>query len=204
MVVRKQQGFTLIESVVAIIVLGISMSVLTTVLYPQIENSASSHYQVRASALASSMMSEILSRGFDENSDFNGGVFRCDEDDYVDTSVPIPYPKIMCTEESSFGNDGQLPESFNDVDDYIGCWYTNTTQSACTITQAGSLSDVLGVDITNAYPNFRVEVSVSYDSNSSLLTAQPAGKNRIFKKIELTVFPGKYSEQKFVAYRGNY
>jgi len=200
MTAYKVRGFTLIESVVAIVVLGISMTVLVTTLYPRIENSASSHYQVRASALAQSMMTEILSRSFDQHSDHNGGIARCGE-----------VGQDACTAASDFGpddtnNDGNIDEQvaqFNDVDDYIGCWYTASTQSACTQTQAGTISDVLGKTNADAYKNFRVEVVVEYDNSSGLLEGQTA-TDKVFKKIVLTIFPGKYGEYRFVAYRGNY
>lgn len=193
MTAYREQGFTLIESIVAIVVLGISMTVLTTVLYPQIENSASSHYQVRASALAQGMMTDILSRSFDHVGDINGGIWRCDE-----TGQPA------CS--SILGADaGEDPKDFNDVDDYIGCWYTNdVSRSSCESTTQRSLADILGQDISSKYPNFRIEVQVVHDNQADLTPSpQPSGKN-IFKLITLTVYPGKYGEYRFVAHRGNY
>ncbi|MDN3680409.1 prepilin-type N-terminal cleavage/methylation domain-containing protein [Vibrio tapetis subsp. quintayensis] len=193
MTVYKEKGFTLIESIVAIVVLGISMTVLTTVLYPQIENSASSHYQVRASALAQGMMTDILSRSFDHVGDINGGIWRCDETGYSTCSVVLG------------AETGEEPKDFNDVDDYIGCWYTNdVSRSSCDSLPERSLKDILGQDISAKYPNFRVEVKVEHDNQGSLTPApQPAGK-KIFKLITLTVYPGKYGEYRFVAHRGNY
>ncbi len=193
MTAYRDKGFTLIESIVAIVVLGISMTVLTTVLYPQIENSAASHYQVRASALAQGMMTDILSRSFDHVGDTNGGVWRCDESGRPACSVTL-------------GADaGEDPKDFNDVDDYIGCWYTNdASRSKCESSTQRSLEDILGQDISSKYANFRIEVTVEHDNKASMTPPpQPSGK-KIFKLITLTVYRGKYGEYRFVAHRGNY
>ncbi|SON50677.1 prepilin-type N-terminal cleavage/methylation domain-containing protein [Vibrio tapetis] len=195
MTAYREKGFTLIESIVAIVVLGISMTVLTTVLYPQIENSASSHYQVRASALAQSMMTEVLSRSFDEHSDINGGIDRCGESS-----------TLACTDQVDFGPDGvpaELPAQFNDVDDYIGCWYASTTKSSCTQPEAGNITDVLGISSAETYKNFRIEIEVKYDNSAGLLVDQTVS-GEIFKKITLTIYPGKYGEYRFIAYKGNF
>ncbi len=73
----RQQGFTLIESIVAMVIIAIAMVTLISFLYPQIERSATPHYQTRAAHLGQSLLSQILARGFDHNSDFDGGKKRC-------------------------------------------------------------------------------------------------------------------------------
>jgi MSHA pilin protein MshD len=195
--IQKQQGFTLIESVIAIIILGIAMITLTSFLFPQIAQSARPHYEVRASALASSFMTEILARGFDENSDFDGGWVRCGESG-----------ASTCTAEVDFGPEGSEvdgtdvnPELFNDVDDYIGCWYTNASSQAQCITDAvGELSDIFGDDISSSYPNFRVEVDVIYDNDPNLSHTS----NSTMKRILVSVTAGQYTTLNLQMYRGNY
>ncbi|CCN71803.1 prepilin-type N-terminal cleavage/methylation domain-containing protein [Vibrio nigripulchritudo] len=186
----KAKGFTLIESVIAILVLGISMSVLLTILFPRVENSASSQYQVRASILAQSMMTEILARGFDDNSDPNGGIVRCDETGATSCTTTLD------------AETGETPETYNDVDDYVGCWYTNNaSECSAGVTAKGNLNDIFGDDISSDYRNFRVEVSVVYDPDSRFGFTDSLNR---YKKITLTVFAGKYGEYNFRAYRGNY
>ncbi|WP_104400052.1 type IV pilus modification PilV family protein [Vibrio penaeicida] len=185
----KQRGFTLVESIIAIIVLGISMSVLLSILFPRIQNSAYSQYEVRASILAQSIMTEILARGFDHESDPNGSIIRCDE-----TGAPT------CT--VTLGPEtGETTATFNDVDDYIGCWHTNNNASECVLSARGSLNDIFGSDIASDYPNFRTEVAVVYVPSSDLGFADSLHR---YKRITLTVIAGQYGEFRFSAYKGNY
>ncbi|USD66721.1 prepilin-type N-terminal cleavage/methylation domain-containing protein [Vibrio sp. SCSIO 43136] len=181
----NNKGFTLIESVIAIIVLGISMSVLVTTLYPRIENSASSHYQVRASALAQSFMTEILSRAYDDDSDFNGGMVRCGEGS----------PARECNKP--LGADEGAVQDFDDVDDYIGCWYTSDIGVCKGMTPQWRLADAIG-DIDAQYANFHIIVEVEHEH---LPEVTPANR---FKKITMKVAASRYSEFTFVAYKGNY
>ncbi|MEZ9591020.1 MSHA biogenesis protein MshD [Vibrio breoganii] len=198
MAVKKSAGFTLIESIIAIVILGIALITLTSFLFPQIAQSAKPFYEVRASALANSLMTEILSRNFDENSDHNGGFYRCGEDDYFDAQGDA----ISCTLADDFGPDGdEPPELFNDVDDYVGCWYTTSqSQTACRLDEAGSLTDIFGNDIAEDYLGFRAEVEVVYDNDSRLGLTDKA----LFKRVTVTITASQYGDFKFSAYRGNY
>ncbi|GEM80953.1 type II secretion system protein [Vibrio superstes] len=199
MAAKKQTGFTLIESIIAIVILGIALITLTSFLFPQIAQSAKPFYEVRASALANSLMTEILSRNFDENSDHNGGFYRCGEDEYLDTDGN----SISCTSTGNFGPDnGEPPELFNDVDDYIGCWYTTTqSEDYCgNVSKSGNLNDIFGNDISSDYLGFAAIVDVVYDNDSRL----GAADTDLFKKITVTIVASQYGDFKFVAHRGNY
>ncbi|MEZ9304176.1 MSHA biogenesis protein MshD [Vibrio breoganii] len=203
MAVKKSAGFTLIESIIAIVILGIALITLTSFLFPQIAQSAKPFYEVRASALANSLMTEILSRNFDENSDHNGGYYRCGESDYIDDDGKI----ITCTTElgpdgNEVDSDGKrFPEFFNDVDDYIGCWYsTPQSQTACRLDEAGSLTDIFGNDIADDYLGFRAEVEVVYDNDTRLGVTD----KDLFKRVTVTITASQYGDFKFSAYRGNY
>ncbi len=48
---KKQQGMTLIESIVAMVLIAVAMVTLTSLLFPNVKNSAAPHYQTRAIAL---------------------------------------------------------------------------------------------------------------------------------------------------------
>ena len=76
---KAQHGFTLIESIVAMVVMGIAMTILFSIFFPRVEDSGRPQYIVRASALGQSVMNTILSRGFDDESDPSGSVVRCDD-----------------------------------------------------------------------------------------------------------------------------
>ncbi|CAE6924808.1 COG2165 Type II secretory pathway [Vibrio sp. B1FIG11] len=187
---RKQLGMTLIEMIIAIVLMGIAMVAFTSFLVPQIRDSAMPHYQTRATALGQSFMSQILARGFDENSDFDGGLFRCGEN------------STSCTLPANLGPDSgeSIPEDFDDVDDYIGCWSTPTTVAQCQETSRGNISDILGASSEDKYRNFRVEVSVAYDD----LSATPPTGITNYKKVTVRIFASNAQPLTLTAIRGNY
>ena len=104
--VKSKRGFTLLETIVGIVILSISFSILTSLLYPAVEQSADQLHQIRAAELGQSMLNEISNHPFDENSDRAGGKFRCGEVGQDACSV------VMGDEE---GGNRLL---FDDVDDY--------------------------------------------------------------------------------------
>lgn len=192
----RQRGFTLIEAVIGIVIMGVAMMILLTLLFPQAERSATPHYQVRAAALAHATMTEILSKNFDNSSDPNGGYIRCGEDDLAGNPT-------TCTTPDNLGNDGKAAGAFTDVDDYIGCWRTNS--SGCADVPAGTpiglLNDVFGDDMISEYPNFTLIIEVFYDGNFDGVDDELI---RDFKRINLTVDTSRYGVYEFNAYRGNY
>ncbi|WP_375751512.1 prepilin-type N-terminal cleavage/methylation domain-containing protein [Vibrio sp. HN007] len=190
MAAKTVKGFTLIESVVAIVVMAFAMLSLVTFLFPEVENSARPHYEVRASALAQSLMTEVISKGFDESSDPDGGYERCGEGSRV------------CTLSGSFGPDGaETVGSYNDVDDYIGCWSTNShSETYCSGTPVGNLSDIFGTDISTDYPNFAANVAVFYENGSEL----SGTKSEVIKRVQIDITAGEYGTYTYSAYRGNY
>ena len=191
----KQRGMTLIESVIAIVLLAIAMVSLTSFLFPNIKDSAAPHYQTRAIALGQGFMSQILARNFDHNSDPDGGLIRCGEG--AENSVQESCTELLGAEESNV-------ESYNDVDDYIACWYTSqATKDACDpeIKDQRSLADVFGDGVDTDFPNFRVEVNVFYDSDMDGTDDEEISE---LKRIEMTIYVGQYGRYPLVAYRGNY
>lgn len=192
---KKSSGMTLIEMIIAIVLMGIAMVAFTSFLVPQIRDSAIPHYQTRAAALGQGFMSQILARGFDENSDFDGGTVRCGENG------------VSCTDVNKLGADTKLdgsletkPIDFNDIDDYIGCWSASTTASQCDGSPRGNISDVLGADSTEQYKNFRLEVSVAYDD----LTDKAPDEITDYKKVTLRIFAGNTQPLTLTAIKGNY
>ncbi|WP_017026448.1 type II secretion system protein [Vibrio rumoiensis] len=187
----RSNGFTLIESIVAMVVMGIAMTVLFSLFFPRVENSGLPQYQVRASALGQSMMNTILSRGFDDNSDPSGGIYRCDENDV--NNKPNPCTTKLGAETDKGETDASF---FNDVDDYIGCWYTSEfSKTLCQSDPVGTLTDILGQDIADQYPNFAVDVTVT-----NMQSAAP----HVMREIQLKVAASKFEAFKLTAYRGNY
>jgi MSHA pilin protein MshD len=198
---RKHIGMTLIEMIIAIVLMGIAMLAFTSFLVPQIRDSAIPHYQMRAAALGQGFMSQILARGFDQWSDFDGGVFRCGEP----SLTPHPdNPSNGCSAtlgvDTKYGEISNNPSTFNDVDDYIGCWSTPTTVGQCQGVKRGSIADVLGKSGEDKYRNFRVEVGVAYDNLSAAKTTGITN----YKKITITIFASNTQPLTLTAIRGNY
>lgn len=198
---RKNIGMTLIEMIIAIILMGIAMVAFTSFLVPQIRDSAMPHYQMRAAALGQGFMSQILARGFDQWSDFDGGVVRCEEPSFY----PHPdNPSNGCSAtlgvDTKYGEISNNPSTFNDVDDYIGCWSTPTTIGQCQSVKRGSIADVLGKSGEDKYRNFRVEVGVAYDNLSAAKTTGITN----YKKITITIFASNTQPLTLTAIRGNY
>ncbi|WP_394127997.1 prepilin-type N-terminal cleavage/methylation domain-containing protein [Vibrio hepatarius] len=178
----NNRGFTLIESVIVIIVMGLAMITITNFLVPQISRSADPHYQTRAAALGQSVMSLILARGFDQQSDFSGGEIRCSS---MDTG------SLPCSGTAGsaliLGPDGETIPNYNDVDDFIGCWEPSPN--------AGSTCQDLNTllnDPDGSYLNFRLDIAVNYHNVPDL------------KIITLQLSAGQQQPLTFTAFRGNY
>ncbi|HHF2939850.1 type IV pilus modification PilV family protein [Vibrio diabolicus] len=193
---KKSSGMTLIEMSIAIVLMGIAMVAFTSFLVPQIRDSAIPHYQTRAAALGQGFMSQILARGFDENSDFDGGLVRCSE---------TVLGGKNCSTSLGADSGESNPASFNDVDDYIGCWYTQGTKASCNSTPLYELSNVLGTSMANDYKNFRVEVKVQYVESDGTGVNNPSQEDITpYKRVTMTIYAGQTQPLTLSAIRGNY
>lgn len=192
---HQQQGLTLIESIIGIIILGFALSVLVSGVFRSSKTSHEATYQTQAATLGHSLITDILARQFDEQSDPNGGVYRCGE-------VIAP---SSCTSVMNLGRDGATEKDvnthsmlFNDVDDFIGCWGDS---ERCQITGLNSyrLDRLIEPNSAGEYKNFTVQINVTYSDleNSSLAVTA-------FKKLDITIYGSQYAEYTFSAYRGNY
>lgn len=140
-------GFTLIELVIGMLVIGIAIVMLTSMLFPQADRAASTLHRVRSAELAHSVMNEIWGKRYDQNTNANGGMPAC--------GSPLG---SNCS--TSLGPEfGESRNNFNDVDDYNGL---NETATMLNSTQT----------YANAYPNYRLSVTVAYGavSNTKLVT----------------------------------
>jgi MSHA pilin protein MshD len=133
---QSTRGFTLIELVIGMMVIGIAIVMLTSMLFPQADRAASTLQRVRSAELAHSVMNEIWGKRYDQNTNPNGGVPAC--------NAPTG---IACT--AALGLDGESRDMFKDVDDYNGLDEDdNMLDSSQTYVQA--------------YPRYQLQVTVSY------------------------------------------
>ena len=180
-----QKGFTLIETIVGIVVLAISFSVLTTLIYPISQQSADQLHQVKAAELAQSVLNEIQNKAFDNNSDMAGGRVRCGEgaDDCSSDMGPETISGIKETRAT-----------FNDVDDYNDLVYA-----------AGEIENSQGV-LLELYIGYSMNVNVCNDPSYSGSCTNDISKTAIStaKLITVTITtPTKFSLS-FSTYRANF
>jgi MSHA pilin protein MshD len=146
--VGNPKGFTLIELVIGIMVLSIALMLFTSLLIPQAVRSVDPIFQVRATELAKSIMIEITSKAFDEESSHTVTGDRCNENG------------IACTSSDQLGVDGtENRTTFNDIDDYHGL---NASAGGIIKNALDQLNTIGGQDL---YQGFLAEVSVVYDDN---------------------------------------
>ncbi|AQS40412.1 prepilin-type N-terminal cleavage/methylation domain-containing protein [Shewanella psychrophila] len=143
----KSKGFTLIELVVGIVVLSIALVLLTSMLFPQADRAAETLHRVRSAELAHSILNEIWSKRYDQNTNSNGGVPACSADPRPDLGLPAG---LACTLAANLGPDaGENRNNFNDVDDYHG------------LTQASLMLNSVNT-YGSEYPNYQLNVTVTY------------------------------------------
>lgn len=173
---KKVSGFTLVEIIVSIVVLSIALSIISTLIVPAEQNSADQIHQVKAAELAQSILNDISSRAFDENSDMAGGLIRCGEPGVA------PTPNLCTT---NLADDGETTRgSFNDVDDFNG------------YKEKFNANDE---DLADGYNSFDIEVEVAYDG-----TSLGFADNTLAKKITVTVTTPLGTKIKFATHKTNF
>ncbi|MGR5268460.1 type IV pilus modification PilV family protein [Vibrio astriarenae] len=194
---RLNRGFTLIESVVAIITLAIAMLTITTMLVPSVQRSAAPQYQVRAAALAETLFAQILSRSFDKASDPEGGFYRCGEDweDSEDHS---------CSTYIEFGpvDVTVSPTEYKAVDEYgyqSGAWVIYTLSQTTNTALARNLSEL--ISDSDTYKNFEVKIRVSPYLDDE---ADDDFEEQVAKRIDIEITASSHGPYTFHAYKGNY
>ncbi|MGI2107043.1 type IV pilus modification PilV family protein [Shewanella frigidimarina] len=134
---QPTRGFTLIELVIGMMVIGIAIVMLTSMLFPQADRAAATLHRVRSAELAHSVMNEIWGKRYDQSTNPNGGVPACNVSG-----------GITCTSAGLLGPE-ETRNMFNDVDDYNGL---DEDDNMLDSSQA----------YTQAYPRYQLQVSVEY------------------------------------------
>lgn len=183
----QTSGFTLIELVIGIVVLSLSFTVLFQMILPTATQGATQIHQIRASELGQSLMSEIMGKAFDENSDMMGGELRCGEDVDQDGTIEQACSTTLGNEE---GNDRSL---FDDVDDYN--YYSNNSIIE------DSLNNGSDTDLSDLYKGFTVNINVINDGDHN---GSSDNINNIAKLITITVTTAEEVEITFSSYKFNF
>lgn len=190
------RGFTLVELVVGIVVLAVAMMVMNTFLISQSKDALQPLYRLRASQLGQGILQNILSRAYDQNSDHNGGYYRCGEiwgdaglwyDGAAWQTSGTP-AAVACSTDYGIDADETADEhqNFNDVDDFITGGFV----------PAVTYGDALGNSLPAQYANYQVKIAVTADTTTLTGTTM--------KRIDVTIKTPSDEDILFSALKGNY
>lgn len=198
---KKQTGFSLIEMVIGITTFAVALTIVTSVISPQVTKSVDPIYQVRGTELAQSLLNEILGKYYDENSDRNGGRVRCDED------LANNADELACTAPGSLGpelpdeyvnGDTNFPNrpDFDDIDDYAGY----------AIAKDEVIVNSLGQELRSTadgefYKDFSLNVDVFYDSDQNGIADTTSGN---IKLVRVTVTTPNDENLVFTSFKHNF
>ncbi len=148
---EKCSGFSLIELVVGLVLMGIALTFLAAVFFSNPGRSVEPLLQIRAAAFGSALMEEILAKKFDEQTP-EGGVPACtvcstimgsesearnlydDVDDYHDScDSPIALTDALGNSPDNFNNYQMEVCVIYDGDGYDGIADSNTRAKLITI-----------------------------------------------------------------------
>ncbi len=191
---KHSEGFTLLELVIGIVVFTISLTIVLSLIVPQAEQTAEPFRQVKAAKLGQSLMNDILSRSYDENSDRSPPFVTC-----VDKPDPSNVNDNLCSDVLGPDAGETSEEAYDDVDDYNGYAISN---------------------IGGNYNGFAYSVGVTYDSSIDV-TSDPQSdvycpdpldpinvcippENKQYKRIDIVVTAPDGQIYNFSAYRGSY
>lgn len=177
-------GFTLVELVIGMLVLAVALTLITSVLGPMLRSSSETWHQVRAAELGHSLMNEITSRAFDENSPRGTTMLRCNQAGASACIASIPACPAAgmsaATEESS-------RDLYDDIDDYH-----------CLRLSGAALSNALNQSLADSYAEYQLSVSISY-AGTDLAVA-----NTLMKRIDILVTTPTGDVLAFRSYKGNW
>lgn len=181
----KHNGFSLLEMVIVIIIIGIAISGVSIALFPKGKQSADQVSSVKAAELGRAVLDEVLGRNFDQNSGPNGGLPEC--------VIVAEVGRELCTLAADLGPDSGETEKtlYNDVDDFDG---TN-----------GAVEDVLGNDISSEYQGYNVAITVFYEQDvSGTMQGTESSTITHYKRITVIITDRQGNTYPFAATKGNF
>jgi MSHA pilin protein MshD len=134
---QVQRGFTLIETIIVIVLVGAMMAGMTSLFMTSVGNSHRPYLRQRTLAVANAFMDEILRKRWNECTPIGGGAIDTASNLCPDGVTAIP----------AIGSDGESRSTYDDIDDYAAI--TNQTPP----------QDSSGVDMPG-YAGYTVDVSV--------------------------------------------
>jgi MSHA pilin protein MshD len=176
-VVKSQQGFSLIELIVGLVLTALALAFLSTVFFSAPERSVEPILQIRAAELGQSLMDEIMAKPYDETTPLGG--------------VP---PCVTCT--SSLGAEaGESRGNYDDVDDYDN--YCRTSAPYETVKNAQDVTP-------DNFDNYQMNICVIYDGNYDGVEDSNQNAKLIMVDIYTPTISGARQKISFQAYRSNF
>lgn len=160
----SQRGFTLIETVIVIVLVGAMMAGMTSLFMNNVGNSHRPFLRQRALAVANAYMDEIQRKQWNEATPLGGGC--------VNTGASCPTgPGVI-----AIGADGETRATYDDIDDYHGLnqsppqdssgtdmpGYAGYTVSVTVAQPGGSWNTIPAADVR------LITVSVTSSSNETI------------------------------------
>lgn len=163
---KTAKGFSLLETIIGIIVLAFCATMLNAALIPLASKAIDPMDEIKASLFAKSLLAEIHSKAFDEGSFPLSDYKRCDS-----------ITGNVCTNPALFGPDpGESGRGdFDDVDDYHG------------FTLSGNNMRGPYSSSNTGYKNFQSTVSVQYDGNMNDSYNESGGLERTGKFVKISI-----------------
>ncbi|NOI78470.1 prepilin-type N-terminal cleavage/methylation domain-containing protein [Vibrio coralliilyticus] len=185
--VAKYNGFSLLEMVIVIVIIGIAISGVSIALFPKGKQSADQVSSVKAAELGRAVLDEVLGRNFDQNSGPNGGLPEC--------VLVAQTGRELCTSVVELGPETDAGENnktlYNDVDDFDGL--------------NGVVQDVLGEDLSDDYQGYNVSITVFYEQDvSGTMQGTESSTMTNYKRITVTITDRQGNTYPFAATKGNF
>jgi MSHA pilin protein MshD len=172
----KNRGFTLIETVMVIIIVGIAVAAIGTQFATNVSRSHEPLLRQQALAVANAYMDEILKKRWNSATPTGGGCVVTGSGNCTTPGAPAA---------AATGNDGQSRAAFDDIDDYHG------------IDEAPADSEGNAMP---GYDNFNVTVEVTNPADATW-----NGIDRLdVLQVDITVTTPNGESIALTAYRVNY
>lgn len=158
----QQSGFTLVETIIVIVLVGALMAGMTTLFMTNVNHSYRPYLRQKALAVANAFMDEMLRKQWNENTPLGGGCVNTGSG-----SCPAG-PAVV-----AIGNDGESRATYDDIDDYNGI-NQSPPQDSSSVAMPGYTGFTVAVDVVqpgsswNGVPAADVRlITVTVTSNSA-------------------------------------
>jgi len=141
--INYQYGFTLIETIIVIVMVGALMAGMTVMFVENVGNSHKPYLRQKALAAANAYMDEIITKRWNENTPVGGGCVVTASGACVTVGAPAM---------AAIGNDGETRATYDDVDDFHGL--SESPQNSSGAAMPGYSGFTVAVSVTQPGANW--------------------------------------------------